>query len=85
MAGNRTGLGDTLEQVAAFRVDLDALMGYADAAHNGIVERVSKLTREQFEEPIEYVPGLAVRPGEPWLASWKTPLSIPGRLTIYAV
>ena len=57
MGGERTGLGDTLEQVAAFRVERDALLGYAEAAHQAIVERVSKFTPEQLVEPIEYSPG----------------------------
>ena len=39
---DRTGLGDTPEQVAAFGVDRDLLLGYASAAHNAIVERVSR-------------------------------------------
>ena len=57
MAEDLTGLGDTPEQVAAFRVPRDQVLGYAEAAHRAIVERVSKLTPEQFDEQVEYQPG----------------------------
>ena len=52
VASERTGLGDTPEQVASFRVDRDVLLGYAEAAHRSIVECVSNLTPEQLEQPI---------------------------------
>ena len=61
MAEERTGLGDTPEQVAAFRVPRDQVLGYAEAAHRAIVERVVNLTPEQFERQVEYSPG-NVRP-----------------------
>ena len=57
MAGDRTGLGDTAEQVAAFRADRDDLLGYAGAAHRAIVECVSNLAPEKFEQLVEYTPG----------------------------
>ena len=57
IAGDRTGLGDTPEQVASFRVDRDVLLGYAEAAHRAIVECVSKLAPAQFDQPVEYMPG----------------------------
>lgn len=57
MAEERTGLGDTPEQVASFRVPRDQVLGYADAAHRAIVRRVLALTPEQFEQPAEYTPG----------------------------
>ena len=57
MAEEQTGLGDTPEQVASFRVPRDRVLGYADAAHHAIVRRVSNLTPKQFEEQVEYVPG----------------------------
>ena len=57
MAEERTGLGDTQEQVASFRVPREQVLAYADAAHRAIVERVSKLTPEQFGQQIEYMPG----------------------------
>ena len=53
----RTGIGDTPEQVASFRVPRDQVLAYAGAAHRAIVERVSRLTPEQFDNPVEYVPG----------------------------
>jgi hypothetical protein len=53
----RTGLGDTLEQVRAFRVERAVLFGYMDAAHHATITRVSVLTPEQFAQPITYVPG----------------------------
>jgi hypothetical protein len=49
-----TGLGDSSEQVAAFRVDRDLLFGYLEAAHRATVERVSRLTAEQLEQPLAY-------------------------------
>ncbi len=69
MDRERTGLGDTLEQVAAFKVDVDLLSGYAEAAHNAIVERVSRFTTEQFEQTIEYSPG-STRP------AWRALISV---------
>ena len=68
---DRTGLGDTPEQVAAFGVDRDLLLGYASAAHNAIVERVSRMTPEDFEREIEYMPG-ASRP------AWRALISVMG-------
>ena len=57
MAEERNGLGDTQEQVASFRVPRDQVLGYAGAAHRAIVQRVSKLTPEQFEQQVEYGSG----------------------------
>jgi len=56
MESERTGLGDTLEQVAAFRVEISDLVGYAEAAHNVLMERVANLTPEQFQASIQYGP-----------------------------
>lgn len=53
----RTGFGDTPEQVSTFRVERAVLFGYMDAAHRATVERVSRLTPEQFAQPITYVSG----------------------------
>lgn len=58
----RTGLGDTPEQVAGFRTDRDLVLSYADAAHRTIVDRVLKLTADQLEEPVKGLPG-EPRPG----------------------
>ncbi len=52
-----TGLGDTPEQVAAFRVERDMLYGYLDAAHRETVKRVTQLTPTQFAQPVEHPPG----------------------------
>ena len=68
---DRTGLGDTPEQVAAFRVDRNLLLGYASAAHNAIVERVSSMTADQFGMEIEYQPGSS-RP------AWRALISVMG-------
>ena len=54
---SRTGLGDTTEQVATFRVSRDLLIGYADSAHNAITDRVSRMSSNQFTSEIEYMPG----------------------------
>ena len=48
MDPDRTGLGDTLEQVAAFNLARDLLLGYASVAHNAIVERVSRSPAEKL-------------------------------------
>ena len=57
MPAERTGLGDTPQQVASFRPDADTLAGYAQAAHQALVQRVSRFTQEQLEAEIEYQPG----------------------------
>jgi hypothetical protein len=53
----RTGVGDTPEQVAAFRVKREELFGYLDASHRATVARVATLTPEQLAQPIEDLPG----------------------------
>ncbi len=68
---DRTGLGDTLEQVAAFRVERNLLLGYASAAHNALVERVSRMTPEDFEKEIVYSPASS-RP------AWRALVSVMG-------
>ncbi len=57
MDEERTGLGDTPELVASFRVPRDQVLGYAAAAHRAIVERVLKITPEQFDQPVESLYG----------------------------
>lgn len=52
-----TGLGDSLEQVAAFRVERHLLDGYVDAAHREAVARVAQLTQAQFEQPVPSLSG----------------------------
>ena len=49
-----TGIGDPIEQVAAFRVDRALLLGYIDAANRAAVERIARLTPEQLEQPVLY-------------------------------
>ena len=68
---DRTGLGDTLEQVANFAAEPELLLGYASAAHNAIVERVSRMTPEDFDREIEYMPGSS-RP------AWRALISVMG-------
>lgn len=67
----RTGLGDSLEQVAAFRVERNLILGYASAAHNALVNRVSRMTPEDFDKEIEYLPG-SPRP------AWRALISVMG-------
>ena len=71
ISAERTGLGDTPEQVAAFRVDRDTLLGYAEAAHQALVERVSRLTPDEFEKPVEYTPGSS-------RTAWRALISVMG-------
>lgn len=52
-----TGMGDTPEQVAAFRIERDILFGYLDSTHAETVKRITQLTPTQFEQSIEYLPG----------------------------
>ena len=52
-----TGFGDTPEQVAAFRVEREALFGYMDAAHRETVKRITQLTPTQFEQVVDYISG----------------------------
>ncbi len=59
---HRTGLGDSAEQVASFRVDPALLFGYVDAAHRATVERVAQMTPAQLELPFHYMPTGDPRP-----------------------
>ncbi|MGE3536180.1 MAG: DinB family protein [Candidatus Tectimicrobiota bacterium] len=52
IASARTGLGDTPDQVRAFRVARPDLLGYVDAAHQVTVRRVAQLTPAQLLQPI---------------------------------
>ncbi len=65
----RTGLGDTPEQVSAFHPAREQLAGYAAAAHEALVDRVSRATPEQLEAEIEYSPG-STRP------AWRALVSV---------
>ncbi len=57
MPAGRTGLGDTLEQVAEFKPSQDLLWGYIDAVHQAFMDRVGRMTPEGLEQPIYYIPG----------------------------
>ena len=67
----RTGLGDTIDQVAAFRVPRDLLIGYADSAHKAITDRVSRMSPSQFASEIEYMPGT-------FRSAWRALISVMG-------
>ena len=69
MDPDRTGLGDTLEQVASFNASRDLLAGYAQAAHDALVRRVSQADLSQLEAAVEYTPG-ASRP------AWRALVSV---------
>ena len=62
MGAEATGLGDTPEQVAAFRPDRELLFGYVAAAHRTTVERVAALTDEDLEQPHRYMEKQEPRP-----------------------
>jgi hypothetical protein len=47
-----TGWGDSSEQVGAFRTDRTLLLGYMEAVNRAAVERISRLTPEQLEQPV---------------------------------
>ncbi|ETX09314.1 DinB family protein [Candidatus Entotheonella palauensis] len=51
-----TGLGDTIEQVAAFRVEREMLFGYLDAAHQATRQRVTQLTQAQLDQVVVHPP-----------------------------
>ena len=61
----RTGFGDTLDQVAAFHVDENLLFGYVEAAHQATVERISRIPQDWFTRLINYAPGAEPR------AAWR--------------
>ena len=69
MDPDRTGLGDTLEQVASFNASRDLLAGYAQATHDALVRRVSQADLSQLEAAVEYTPG-ASRP------AWRALVSV---------
>lgn len=62
MDADATGLGDTPEQVAAFRPDRELLFGYVEAAHRWTVERVAAMTDEELVKPYQYAPSQEPRP-----------------------
>jgi uncharacterized damage-inducible protein DinB len=58
----RTGQGDTLEQVAAFRPSRENLLGYVEAAQQATVERIARITPARFLEDSSYSSGREPRP-----------------------
>lgn len=62
VAPERTGQGDTLEQVADFRPARDVLMGYAKAVHEAVADRLAALTPERFAGAAGYADGRPPRP-----------------------
>lgn len=52
-----TGIGDSPEKVAAFHIGRYPLFGYLDDAHHATMRRLSKITAEQFDQPVVYVLG----------------------------
>ena len=57
MDPDANGIGDSPEQAAAFQVGSDLLFGYADAAQRATLQRLSKVTSAQMQEPVTYVLG----------------------------
>jgi uncharacterized damage-inducible protein DinB len=58
----RTGQGDTLDQVAAFRPSREALIGYIEAAQQFTIERIAALLPERLQEEASYVEGRKPQP-----------------------
>lgn len=58
----RTGQGDTLEQVASFRPSRETLLGYVEAAQQATVERIARITPARFLEDATYTVGREPRP-----------------------
>ena len=55
MEPGRDGIGDTPEQVAAFRAGPDMLADYVDAAHTACTKRIGRMTDEQLNRVGVYV------------------------------
>ena len=62
IAPERTGMGDTSEQVTAFRPPRDLLFGYVDTAHQAFVERVGRLGPADLDRVVPYMPTVEPRP-----------------------
>ena len=65
------GIGDTPETVAAFRIERSLLMGYLDDAHHATMRRISQMTSQQFDQPVEWITG-GIRP------AWQALVSMTG-------
>jgi uncharacterized damage-inducible protein DinB len=58
----RTGQGDSLEQVAAFRPAREILLGYVEAAQQSTIESIARITPARFLEDASYADGRDPRP-----------------------
>ncbi|MDA1035682.1 MAG: DinB family protein [Chloroflexi bacterium] len=58
----RTGQGDSLEQVAAFSPPRDILVGYVEAAQQSTIERIASISPERLVEDAAYATGREPRP-----------------------
>jgi hypothetical protein len=58
----RTGQGDSLEQVAAFHPPREVLLGYVEAAQTTTIERIARITPEGFLQNTSYAAGRDPRP-----------------------
>jgi len=67
MQADRTGMGDTPEQVTAFKPSQELLWGYIDAVHQSFMSRIGAMSPDDLEKPVYYIPGR----GEP-RAAWRT-------------
>ena len=63
MGHEAAGIRDTPEQVAAFKPKRDLLFGYAEAAHNATMERMSGVTSEDLDREYEYPGPGSQQPG----------------------
>jgi hypothetical protein len=57
MPADRSGIGDTLEQVAEFKPSQELLWGYIDAAHQAFTRRVESMSAEDLAKNVDYIPG----------------------------
>jgi hypothetical protein len=58
----RTGQGDSLEQVAAFRPAREVLLAYIEAVHDAVADRIGSLPPQRFAESVAYADGRPPRP-----------------------
>ena len=61
-APERTGQGDSLEQVAAFRSAREVLLAYVDTAQASIVEHLGRVSPARLLEDTSYVEGRDPQP-----------------------
>ncbi|MSQ24867.1 MAG: DinB family protein [Dehalococcoidia bacterium] len=70
MPAEGTGIGDTPVQAAVFRAERGLLFAYAAAAHAAAMRRVARLTPEQLQQPLRYLPQMDPQP------AWRLLISI---------